>query len=434
MTLEHGEYTTDAALASAVAAAISNDATASQYATASLSESGGIKLTSLNEGSAVDLVVTGGSALGDLGLTAGQFGTGTDGIVEVNGAQTVVTDTTAGGSITLDGGGGASIEAVIAGPIREGTATVSQDDFGGGTLSEVVATINSGDLGYRASAVDTGSGYRLQLTATETGAASAFTPDAAIFGALSFTTLSEGTDAELTIQGDNPFTITSATNTFSSVLDGVDVTVNDTTTGPVTVSSQRDVEGITENVQNLVDKMNEILNRISAATANQPGSQTVLQGNREARRAADQLRSALTGPIDGNALSSVGIVGIELTRDGALTFDADRFADALVDNPDQLAALFSAQESGAEPGVLDRLIEASDAAASVGDGYLYTAGEASERRIDDYGRQIDAFERRFEVREASLRRTYANLEVALGSLQQQQSYLASQLSSLGGTS
>ena len=79
-----------------------------------------------------------------------------------------------------------------------------------------------------------------------------------------------------------------------------------------------------------------------------------------------------------------------------------------------------------------RLALSGEQATTVGEGYLYTAGEAADRRIDDYGRQIDAFERRLELRESTLRRTYANLEVALGGLQQQSGWLASQVASLGG--
>jgi flagellar hook-associated protein 2 len=434
VTLSHGIYNSEAALAEALQAAIADNATAAAQVAAGLTGDHRISLSTLGEGSARSLTITGGDAMAGLGFSLGQSATGTDGIVEVDGVQTAITDTTAGTEVVLASGGAGSITATIGGPIRSGTADVSQEGFGSGTLSELVSTINDAGLGYTAAAVNTGNGYRLQLTADETGAASAFTPDPEAFVGIDFTVLSAGTDAELTVEGTNPFTIASSTNTFESLLPGVDVTVHRLTDNAVTVSSERDIAATTESVQSLVDKMNEVLERIASATTNQPGTDSVLRNNREARRAADQLRNALVEPVDTSTFGSVGVVGIELTREGKLSFDADGFKEAFASDPVQMTKLFTDSVGGTEaPGALDRLVEAAEQAAAAGTGYLHTASQASDRRIEDFGRQIEAFEQRFVAREANLRRTFANLEVALSGLQQQSGYLASQLSSLGGT-
>ena len=434
VTLSPGIYNTEQALADAIQAAIEGNPATAGLVTAGLTPDNRLSLSTVGEGSARSLIITGGDAITGLGFSLGQSGTGTDGIVEVDGVQTAVTDTTAGTEVVLASGGAGSITATVGGPLRSGTADVAQEGVGGGTLAELVSTINSAGLDYTAAAVNTGSGYKLQLTAKETGADSAFTPDPELFSGIDFTVLSAGTDAELTVDGANPFTITSSSNTFTDLLPGVDVTVNQLTTGPVTVSSAQDLDAITESVQGLVDKMNEILDRIASSTSNQPGTDSVLRNNREARRVADQLRNALVGPVDSSTLGSVGLVGIELTRDGKLTFDADGFREAFASNPVEMSKLFTDKVGGTEaPGVLDRLVEVAEAASAAGDGYLFTAAQAADRRIDDYGRQIDAFEQRFVAREANLRKTFANLEVALSGLQQQSSHLAAQLSSLGGS-
>ena len=437
VTLAHDTYNTEQALADAVAAAIAASAGAN-LATASLNQSNRIELSTKAEGSDHSIRVAGGTATFALGLalTGGATSFGTDGIVEVNGTATAISDVSAGANVTLPSGGAGSIEATVSGGIRVGTATASQSTPPSDSLEDLVASINAADLGYTAFAVNTGSGYRLQLTANETGADSAFTPDAGIFGAMGFTVLSNGTDAQLTVQGENPLTITSSDNTFEDLLPGVAITVNSVTTTPVTVSTERDVDAVTESVNELVTKLNEVIGRISASTANEPGAgRAVLQGNREARKAAEELRSAFTAPMDGNPLTSVGFVGIELTREGTLNFNQDKFKAALATDPNALTELFANREVGAtELGALDRLIEAAEVATKVGQGYLFTAAQAAERRIDDYGRQLESLERRLELRESTLRRTYANLEVALGGLQQQSGYLSQQLSSLGGFS
>jgi flagellar hook-associated protein 2 len=439
VTLDHGTYNTEQALVDAFQAAIAGNANAAQVATATLNASNQIELSTKVEGSDHSLIITGGSAMTDLGFTLGQAGSGVDGLVEVDGVVTAISDTTAGTTVTLASGGAGTIEATVSGGVRTGAISAEQTTSGT-TLQEVVAAINGADNGYTARAVNTGSGYRLQLTADETGVGSSIDTGTGEFGTMTFTELTAGRDAILTVKADkakDDLTITSSDNTFEELLPGVTVTVNDTTTGPVTVSTERDAEAITTSVQELVTKVNDLLTRIATSTSNNPdGSRSVLQGNREARRAASAIRDALVSPVDGNAFTSLGIVGLELTRDGALTFDQDAFADALASDPQALTALFTNGGIGGttEPGALDRLIGAAEAATTVGTGYLYTAGEAADQRIDDYGRQIDAFERRLEIRESTLRRTYANLEVALGGLQQQSGWLASQLASLGGTS
>ncbi len=121
------------------------------------------------------------------------------------------------------------------------------------------------------------------------------------------------------------------------------------------------------------------------------------------------------------------MVGLELNRDGTITFDKARFTAALERDPVEVAKLFTDPTPGGTTGALDRMVAAADAAAAASTGYLFTAAESQDRRIDDYGRQIDAYERRLGVKEAALRRTYANLEVALNGLQKQSTNLAAQL-------
>jgi len=431
VSLTHGPYDSEQALAAALGDAIAANPDAASRVNASLTATNQISLSTLSQGSSQTLSVVGGDGLAALGLSAGSVASGVDAIVDVDGTETTLSTITAGAQVSLASGNGGTIEATLTGDaITSGTATVSQTGFGSGSLADVVNTINNADLSYTAAAVSTGDGYRLQLTAKTTGADSAFTPDPAVFGATEFLTLSAGTDAQLTVEGDNPFTISSTTNSFDNLVPGASITVKSLTDEPVTVSTERDIESVTGAVSELVDSINGVLGRIDTATSTTPGGpRAVLQGYRSARTAASTLRNAVIGAVGDSA---VGSYGIELTRDGTLQMNAEDFKQALLENPDALADMFSDRAGSGELGILDRLVEVSEAAASSGSGYLFTAAQAAERRIDDYGRQIDDYERRIEGREIALRRTFANLEVSLGGLNQQSGYLAAQLGSLGG--
>ncbi len=431
LTLTHDTYDTAGELAAAVNNAIGDNPALAGALGAGVTENDEIVLTTTREGSAASVAVTGGSAAAALGLT-GASGTGTDGIVSVEGVTTTITDTSATGSIALNGASG-TITAELTGPLRTGNATVAQVGFGGGTLGEVVSTINSaGGLGYQAVALNTGSGYRLQLTATETGADSSVDLDTAGFtGFTGFTTLVAGRDAEIRLDGDNPYSIVSSSNTFEDLFPGVDVTVSAATAAPVTITVGEDNEAVADSIQAIVEAVNGFLSRADSATAANPGGDPgLLFGNSAVRRTRDAMTSAVTAGVDASALGSAGLAGITITRDGILEFDRNAFIEASTEDRDELERLFLAPGGAGEPGILDRIVTAAEEATATGSGRLWSEAEATASRIEGWSDQIDAYEVRFERREAALRRQYAALEVALGSLSEQQNYLAGQLASL----
>lgn len=437
--LAHGEYDSERALANAMASALSDHLDLAGKVEARLGDDDQIVLSTVAEGSANSLQITGGTAADALGLVAGPAAVGTDGEITINGQASVVSDTGLE-TITLPTSaavGGPSITVTMSGGLETGVADVGQVSFGDGSLVDIVNTINGATgLNYSAAAINTGNGYRLQLMSKDTGSEASIDADlASIAGAQGFTTLTEGADATLTVEGLTPYAITSQNNSFADVLPGVDITVTQLTEEPVTVTIARDSEFIADQVNELVTKLNNLTSRISSSTQSTPGgTQSVLHGNRSARTASTNMFNAMIRPVEASAIGSLATVGIELDRSGGLTFDRDSFMAALADDPEELTRLFS-QATGetGEEGILDRLVAAADGAASFGDGFLYTAAESAGNRIEDYSDQIEKYEVRLELREQSYRRTYANLEVLLGEMQRQSSSLGSQLSSLGGT-
>ncbi len=428
-----GTYNTAAELSTAVDQAITA-AGASGALAVSVGSSDELVFSSVAEGSAVDVTIVGGLATTDLGFTAGATASGTDGIVVVDGVTNTITDTGAG-SVNLTGNGG-TITADVVGPVRTGTATVENLDYGGGTLQEVIDAINNSDgLGYRAMAVNTGSGYRLQVIANETGAGSSVDLDTSQFSAFTgFTTLVSGRDAQIEIQGDNPYTITSSSNSFTDLLPGVDVTVTQATTGPVTVTVGEDNEAQADAVAEIVEAINSFLERADKATAANPGADPgLLFGNSAVRRTRDALLQAVTAGVSSSTFEAASLAGITVTREGRLEFDRAEFIDASKTDRDELERLFVAPTGDTDLGILDRIVQAAEEATATGSGRLWSEAEATKSRIERWGDQIDAYETRFELREATLRRQYAALEVALGALSEQSNYLAGQLAGLPTT-
>ena len=132
---------------------------------------------------------------------------------------------------------------------------------GGGTLQEVVNAINNANAGVRASTLKLSDGTsRLRVESTTTGAASAFTLTRTngqpFMGGMA--TATAGADASIKIGAD---TIKSATNTFTNLLPGVNLTlgVDAVANTVVTSTLATDSKTMTETLKGLVDALNGVL-------------------------------------------------------------------------------------------------------------------------------------------------------------------------------
>lgn len=241
----------------------------------------------------------------------------------------------------------ATTDVIVSG----GTLQITDGDgvhdlaVGGGTLSEVVAAINTSELGLSAAAVNTGSGYRLQITARSTGADAAFSVSGGLDAGVGGTVVAgQGTDAELTIgSGPGAYTITSSSNTFSEVLPGLTITARAVSTSPVTVTVADDVDALIKKVQSLVDAANAARAEITTRTAYNAETKkgASLAGDPTARRLAQDLTRAVIDAVGSSALGSASSAGISVDRFGKLTFDTAKFRSAYESDADGVSSLFT---------------------------------------------------------------------------------------------
>ena len=102
--------------------------------------------------------------------------------------------------------------------------------------------------------------WRLQLTSATTGVLHDLNVAGSELGAGAggLLTVNAAADAQLTVgTGPGAFTVTSGSNTISGLLPGVTLNLLGTTTGPVTVTTARDADGLADKVQALVDAANK---------------------------------------------------------------------------------------------------------------------------------------------------------------------------------
>ena len=361
--------------------------------------------------------------------------TATAGTGAVAGSVTVsVTSLAAAGSrigtVTYDALTSAPSTAVapltITGPKSAAGQTFTSKD---GSLTSLVSEINAAsDLGVRAAAVQTKAGqWQLQLTSTATGSANDF----AVTGA-AFSTVTKAADATLHVGDANAgYDITSAGNTIEGVLPGVTVKATSLATD-VRVDVEQDTASVTSAVQALVDAANGVLSTIAAQTKRgtvSPSGTTgagALAGDAAMRGLATKVLNAVTYAVGG---SSAAGLGIQSTRDGSLTFDATKFGTALAERPDATKALLQGTATGSE-GVAVRLAGVAKAATQSTTGALALAIAGHKSTIDDLNKRITAWDDRLALRQKTLQAQYSSLEVALGKLKNQSTWLSSQLASL----
>jgi flagellar hook-associated protein 2 len=332
------------------------------------------------------------------------------------------------------------------------------------SMQDVAAAINAKNLAYRATVVQTQPNeYALQLTSVKTGAAGVIDTTKIPDNLGTADDLVPAEDAEITVgDPDNGigYRLQSANNTFTDVIPGVTVTLTKMPTDPeVTISTLADPGATADKVKAFVDATNAALAQIKTATAAKSGSTPAgaLAGDPTLRALSQEILSAVASGTGVLGLpGGFAEVGITVERGGTLKFDPDKFTKAYQADPTKTRAYFDTYSENNTDGLgTDEVFEPGWDTANGIARKLSTIGlKATEglvlpdnptapregivtglikRRNDAIAAlndQVEAWDVRLETRRNSLQRQYSALEVALGKLKEQQSWLSGQLAGL----
>ncbi|MCZ4299743.1 flagellar filament capping protein FliD [Microbacterium oxydans] len=318
------------------------------------------------------------------------------------------------------------------------------------SMQDVAQAINEAGAGIVAAAVPAGRDadgnvmHRLQLRAADSGEAGQFRAYRGDIAAVESGTASDlsteagaaviasGADARLRLWAGTSAeqVLTSSSNTFTDLFDGVDVTVTARSADPVTIGVAVDTEARTKASADFIAAVKDILTRIDngskTTVAAKPGDKTTLgvfTGDSTVRGLRNALADAVQHPVDGVSPSSIGI---STDMYGVLSFDEEKFAEALAKDPDAVAGLFS--------DVAARVQDTAKIYSDKYDGLLTSRITGQESEVKGLGEQMERWDVRLAQRKASLERTYSRLEVMLSQLQSQSTYLSSQIAALPGSS
>ncbi|MGR6967607.1 flagellar filament capping protein FliD [Geodermatophilus sp. URMC 61] len=313
--------------------------------------------------------------------------------------------------------------------IKVGTTTTTIPVGGTGTLDDAIKAINASPVKVSASSVQVAPGqYALQLTADESGSAGTFE----VTAGGTFTTISKGADAKLTVGTTaTALEISSPTNTFTGVMPGLTLTVSKVENG-VTVGVAADPQAIAGKVKALVDAVNNALSGIKTYTSATGGPTAVLKGDSGLISLASRVRTQVSDAVgdDGSPWGA----GIRLEKDGSVVFDEARFLEKLKADPALVQRLVGGKPAtageAAVKGVAQRVFDLAKAATDTTTGTLTSLAKGRDDLVKDIQKRIDAWDLRLVQRKQTLTRQFTAMETALSSMKNQSTWLAGQLNSL----
>ncbi|MVV51309.1 flagellar hook protein FliD [Pseudomonas sp. PB120] len=225
------------------------------------------------------------------------------------------------------------------------------------------------------------------------------------------------TDASLSIDG---LAVTSKTNTVSSAVSGLSMTLVAAGTSTVTVATN--TTGLQTSIQSFVDAYNTLVktvNSLTQATADADGKLTVsapMTGDSLPRSLLADIRKELTTPGPGGQLSVLAQLGITTDQKaGTLNFDTTKFNTAMKDKSlgSQVQTLFTGTNS--TNGLLARMKTAMSPYASTG-GILDQRSTSLSKQKTDLTTQQAALDLRVESMTKTLTAKYNAMDLLVGQM------------------
>jgi flagellar hook-associated protein 2 len=323
-----------------------------------------------------------------------------------------------------------------------GTITITPKDgnpitiditSGNDSFASVATAINNSGAGVTARVVTDSQGTRLVLKGA-TGADNDFAVSVAadsgssVLGKMSMTATSTAQNAIITLDGVSQ---EYESNTIDGAIEYMRIDLNKASPGTsVSLSMTQPTGTLSSLLQEFVDAYNTLMGALNTATSTGTDSSNAgvlngVSGVREMKRQLAQITStqlAATGTY-----KTLSDIGISTNRDGTLSLDTARLADAMAADPEGIAAMINPTVStDTNPGLSKLLGTVRDNIKS-DNGPLKATQERYDVLAKDLTEQLDDLDTKMTNYEAQLTKVYATMETRLNALKATQSYLDQQI-------
>lgn len=245
----------------------------------------------------------------------------------------------------------------------------------------------------------------------------------------------QATDASITIDGR--LTVSSSSNTFDDVIDGITITVNKSHSIDDDVSNLSVTENnnnIEEGLNSFIESYNELLNLSNTLGSSTADGAGVMAGDSLLRGVMSKLRSEITESIDlgnGDSLSLLQL-GVSSDQYGVLSFDKEKLDEQLENDVDLVQKFFIGDAADDDDlgfaGSFDDLMNFYTRS----DGLIQSRIDSKEGQLRDIDDERDALTRKIESLSSRLYAQYNAMDLLVASLNSTSSYVQAQLENMPG--
>ncbi|KJG38592.1 flagellar hook-associated protein [Photobacterium angustum] len=305
-------------------------------------------------------------------------------------------------------------------------STIDSDGDGQSTISELTTAINNhpDNPGVNATLVRTSGQTHFMLASNETGVANTLSVNAntgTTWFDDAFTNLTEISapqDAVIWLGAETTgLKLTNSSNTFSNVIDGIDITATKAQTSgdpALSMAIDTDQDATLEQVNAFIESYNKVMSTLDSYT--QTGSADTQRGalanDPTLRSIESQLNNLLRDQFEGKRLSEIGI---SINREGKLEVDKDSFKNAQQTMGATIESMFNG-----EGNLLDSLEDSLKPFLQFSSGIFTSRKEALRSNIDRIDDKQVALDRKYEMAYTRYLKQFTQMNQIMTQMQQTQ--------------
>lgn len=295
------------------------------------------------------------------------------------------------------------------------------------TLEAAANAINSSGIGVKASVIndrkDSDAPYKLMISGENVGGENSIEYPTLYFldgdQDIYFENNTEAHNGVIKVDG---FEFEISGNTVTDVIPGVSLDIRQASPGrQVNITIKENREAVSTKVGDFVKAVNEVLGFIQAQNKLNENTDTskTLGGDQLIRMIESRLQRLIQDPQYGvdSSITRLNQMGIEMTRDGIIKLNEDKFNKVLAQQPEHVRKFFAGDgfKVGFIPAIRREVANLTNSAF----GSIHNRKKALEDQIRRSDDQIANKQKILDKREQQLRRQFGNLEETMGRLKQQ---------------
>ena len=315
--------------------------------------------------------------------------------------------------------------------INVGPKTINVDVADGTTLSQLVDTINAAaeNTSLKAYLIrDKDGNYFVDLRSPESLNVTQ-SPASPVIFPNEVENAGESLNAFLTV---DDISYQRGSNEINDIIPGVTLNLQATGSSTVTVNTNQDE--LKELISSFVDELKGFLGELREKTAFDvnTGEEGPLYQSNAAKGLLREIRELLSMVVPGNEhVNSLFDLGLDLNRDGSISFDEKKLEKALSSYPDEVKRLFLGDEEENVTGLAEKFNETLQRYLGPS-GLIALEQKTTERYLDNLERNISLTQKRVDRYMEHLERQFLALDRYIEQLNDLSAYLDMQFKAISG--